>query len=427
MSGSLVKPEAEGTPTSPPQPTKVPYYIKALAMALPAIMLGFQISGWIFFSASIRDGHPDFRANYTAGYLVRTGKSDYLYDYDEIKRVQDANISREYVGMPFIHPAYEALFFVPFSFLGFHGGYFAFLATNLVLLTLSLRILRSRLEDLARIWKPLPAAVLFTFLPVAAALLQEQDSILLLTLLTLAFVALDNSNEFNAGFLAGIGLFRLQLVIPIAAAFLLWRRWRFIAGFASSSSIVLAISVWLAGVSQTRTYLGQLATMSVGGNSQLDKLRYAQPITHMGNLRAFVFGITSTWLSPVSVQGLTIVLSIGVMLWLLVLPRRAKASHRLLVAITASVIVSYHCFIHDMSILVLPVAICLREVLASWESGSPDKRFALASAIMFTAPALIVFAPFHFYLILLAESAFLFVLMRSMATSDYVAPDRISH
>src|SRR5262249_46875651 len=149
-----------------------------------------------------------------------------IYDYDEVKRLQDSNISQEVVGMPFIHPAYEALFFVPFSFLRFRGVYFAFLAVNLLLLTSCLRTLRPKLETLARIWKPLPAAVLFTFLPVAAALLQEQDSILLLSLLTLAYVALGGSKEFRAGLLVGLGLFRLQLVIPIAAAFLLWRRWR---------------------------------------------------------------------------------------------------------------------------------------------------------------------------------------------------------
>jgi len=389
-----------------------PYYIKAIAMAVPALMLGFQISGWIFFSASIRDGHPDFRANYSAGYLVRTGHAGDVYSYDAAKKLQDAIISREVVGMPFIHPAYEALFFAPYSLLGFHGAYFAFLATNLLILFFCYRGLRDRLKGLAQTWPLLPVAVWITFLPIAAALMQEQDSIILLGLLSLAASRLDRNDEFKAGCLVGLGLFRLQLVIPIAVAFLLWRRWRFVTGFAVTGALALAASVWLTGTAATKTYLAELASMSYGG-SAVERMRYYQPITHMGNLRAFTFGVTSSWLSTTWVQVLTVGLSALVMLWLLVFNRRTRGSEALLVAITASIIVSYHCFIHDMSILVLPVAIALSAALSSWESGNPDKLLAITSALMFTAPALIVWAPYHFYLILLAQVAFLFALMRS--------------
>jgi hypothetical protein len=401
------------------QPAReVPYYVKALAMAIPAIMLGFQISGWIFFAAPIRDGHPDFRANYTAGYMARTGQIQQLYDYEAIKRVQDTRISVEAVGMPFIHPAYEALLFIPFSFLGFHGAYFAFLCTNLLLLAFCFRLLHRWLESLSPVWDLLPAAVLFTFLPVAAALMQEPDSIVLLALLTLATTMLDDEKEALAGILVGLGLYRLQLVIPIAVLFLLWRRWRFICGFALSSALVLTISVWLTGVSQTRLYLRSLASMSVGGTSQLEQLRYYQPITHMGNLRALVFGLTSGWLSPLGVQVLTVGLSIMALLALLSFAPYAKGSKAMLVATTASVLVSYHLFIHDMSILVLPVAIALSQYVRRWESGSPNRSLAFSSAVMFSAPALMVFAPFHFYLVCFPLLWFLFVLVRSASTAE---------
>jgi glycosyl transferase family 87 len=399
------------TPVSSPT-RQSPYYVKALAMAIPALMLGFQISGWIFFAASIRDGHPDFRANYTAGYLVRTGHARDVYNYDVVKKVQDAIISHEVVGMPFIHPAYEALLFAPYALLGFHAAYFAFLGTNLLILFLCFRALEPKLESLAQTWPPIPAAVLITFLPVAAALMQEQDSILLLGLLTVAAAMLDEGKEFKAGCIVGLGLFRLQLVFPIAAAFILWRRWRFAAGFALVGVLVLSASVWVAGITATKAYLGQLASMSYGG-TPLERIRYYQPITHMGNLRAFVFGVTRGWLSSVWVQVVTIVLSAAVMLWLLVFTRYAKGSQALLVAITASIIVSYHCFIHDMSILVLPVALALSVAFRSWAHNTPDKLLALGSAIMFTAPVLIVWASFHFYFIFLAQVLFLYALMRS--------------
>lgn len=388
------------------------YYVKAVAMAIPALMLGFQISGWIFFAASIRDGHPDFRANYTAGYLVRTGHARDVYNYDVVKKVQDAIISREVVGMPFIHPAYEALLFAPYALLGFHAAYFAFLGTNLLILFLCFRSLRAKFAGLAQTWNLLPIAVWITFLPVAAALMQEQDSILLLGLLTVAASRLDHDAEFKAGCLVGLGLFRLQLVLPIAAAFFLWRRWRFVGGFAAAATAVLTASIALTGMAASKTYLGQLASMSYGG-SPLDRVRYYQPITHMGNLRSFVFGVTSGWLSPEWIQIVTIVLSAAIMLWLLAYTPQARGSQALLVAITASIVVSYHCFIHDMSIMVLPVAIGLSVALASWECPSPDRALTSAAALMFTAPVLMVWAPFHFYLVFLAQAGFLFALMQS--------------
>src|SRR6266704_3430542 len=172
---------------------------------------------------------------------------------------------------------------------------------------------------------------------------------------------LDEEKEAVAGFLVGLGLFRLQLVIPIAVLFLVWRRWRFVSGFSLASTLILATSVGLTGISQTRLYLRSLASMSIGGTTLLDQARYAQPITHMGNLRALIVGLTSGYLSPLRVQALTILLSVFALACLLGFAPYGRGSKALLVATTAGVLVSYHLFIHDMSILALSVAMALRQ------------------------------------------------------------------
>ena len=177
-----------------------PYYVKTLAMALPAILLGIQISGWIFFITPIRDGHPDFRANYTSGVMAASGKLHQLYDYEAIKTVQDRIISKEVVGMPFIHPAYEALAYVPFSFLKFRTAYCAFLILNLLLVFLCYRALRLELQPAAVVWKPLPVVLGFTFLPVGAALMQGQDSILMLGCFVWSWTLMRRGKDFAAGF-----------------------------------------------------------------------------------------------------------------------------------------------------------------------------------------------------------------------------------
>jgi hypothetical protein len=142
----------------------------------------------------------------------------------------------------------------------------------------------------------------------------------------------------------------------------------------------------------------------------------------MGNLRALIFGLTSGWLSPMRVQVLTISLSVVALLSLLGLARYANGSRGLVVAITASILVSYHLFIHDMSILVLPVAAALGQSVDRWGSGGQDSSLAFSSALMFSAPALMVFAPFHFYLVCLPLLWFLFDLVQS-ASRDEVGAD----
>ena len=142
-----------------PSGNEIPYYFTALAMALPAIMLGLQLSGWIGFLPMIRDGHADFRNLYAAGYMVRVGHGHEIYDYAAQKMFQDGLVSREEIAIPFIRPAYQALLFAPFSFLPFRQAYFAFLSFNLAILVLCFRLLRPYMGNLARVWPGLPAAM----------------------------------------------------------------------------------------------------------------------------------------------------------------------------------------------------------------------------------------------------------------------------
>ena len=83
----------------------------------------------------------------------------------------------------------------PFRCCRIEAAYLAFLAVNLVLLALAFWILRPHMRNLARIWRGLPVFVFLVFYPIALALMQGQDSILLLVLLAAALVALERGQE----------------------------------------------------------------------------------------------------------------------------------------------------------------------------------------------------------------------------------------
>src|SRR5216684_2393187 len=334
-------------------------YLPDLLLGILPILIGIQLLGWLtFFPGALLHGHADFRQLYAAGYMVRTGHAAELYDIRAQQQFQDVLVGNDEPALPFIRPAYQALLFVPFSLFPYRSAYLAFLAVNLALLATAFWILRPNMKNLTRIWRGLPVVVFLVFYPVALALMQGQDSIILLALLAAALLELEQGHERRAGILVGLGLFKMQIVIPIALLFLLWRRWRFFTGFALSASLVSLISLWVVGLAQTADYARSL--FSVGASLAAGTNQFPLRVSIMANLRGLIFGLMSARLPAFWVQALTIVVSIIVLLWVAVFaPRKLRGTEALVIAITASVIVSYYLFIHDLSVLLIPIVITL--------------------------------------------------------------------
>ncbi len=354
-------------------------------MALPAVMLGLQISGWVFFLRGAMQGHCDFRQLYTAGYMVRTGHRSELYDYGLEHRFQDNLVSREAIALPFNHLAYEALLFVPYSYLSYRAAYFLFLATNIALLALAIHLFAPWTRHLRGMFLWLPTALFFTFLPVAAAFMQGQDSIVLLVLFCGALLLLSQEKMFVAGLLIGLGLFKFQIVLPVALLFLLWRRWRFVVGFAASSATVFAISWGLVGTPQMNVYAGSLLSMSVR-ETIADQAKFNVNPNMMPNLRGLVSSSIGGIVPAIGVQILTGAASVAILVWIARRGMRSSLPEQLALAITTGAALSYHLFIHDLSILLIPVLFVLNHYSARDPSGP---TLTVAGALMFAAPAVI--------------------------------------
>jgi hypothetical protein len=115
-------------------------------------------------------------------------------------------------------------------------------------------MLRPHLSSLVEVWQYLPAAILGCFLPITMALLQGQSSILLLSTVILVGVRLERGQDAWAGFFLGLICTKFQYAVPIALLFLVWRRWRFVGGFAISTAFVTAISLWVTGIAGLMSY-----------------------------------------------------------------------------------------------------------------------------------------------------------------------------
>lgn len=398
-----------------------PYYVCGLAMGLPALLISINLLSWAFVTPIALSGRADFRQLYTGGYMLRTGHAHELYDYAKEKEFEDRLVSPADIALPINHLSYEELIFAPLSLVSYRSAYLLFLVLNVGALYICYGLIASRVPNVTGLFPWFPVSLFLAFVPLTVCLFQGQDSILLLTLLSLAFVNLDKKHEFTAGVWLGLGMFKFQLVVPMALLFLLWRKWRVVAGFAMSAAAMLLISSLLVGLTAMRSYLEMMVSMSTGLTSAAEQAHYATVPQMMANLRGLSAGLLSGELSHRSVFWVVIASSLA----LLALATRAKPS--LPIAVTASILVSYHLFIHDLSILLLPLLVCFDGCLRAGTVG--EKAALLVSTITFIAPLQISFSGLHFYRVCLPILGLLVVLhdmQRLSSAATYESPGLVS-
>jgi hypothetical protein len=283
---------------------------------------------------------------------------------------------------------------------------------NLLFLVLTYHLLVPEFCNLLTEWRGLPAALMLSFYPIALALMQGQDSILLVMLLAAALHFLRRGRDSIAGLVTGMGLFKFQIVLPIALLFLLWRRWRFLGGFSAATFIAGLVSVLVTGGSQTMKFVQSI--MSVGGGiaAGAGSIQFPLRISIMANLRGLVENLCASALSPETVKILIFVLSAAVILWVGVDTLEKTIGDSLVVAIVASVLVSYYLFIHDLSVLFIPVLVALNR------SASRVCLLSISAAMVWISPTLVFLIPGRFYLVAMVVMTFLWSMVRQYANQS---------
>ena len=329
-------------------------------------------------------GYPDFTAFYTAGKMVRQGLGSHLYDPVEQWRVQqqfakDVAIRQE--PLPYLRLPFEAPLFLPLAFLPYSAAYVLWFLLNLgVVVGVSL-FLRRRLASPHEIPAWLLVLVALAFVPVFLTLLQGQDSILVLLFYSLAFVALREGADFRAGCWLGLGLIKPHLVLPFVAIMFLRGRRKLGAGFVAVAAVLFTASVTVVGWSEFLRYPGYLWQLE-----QHTERGLVQPRDNP-NLRGLVEGFGSA--SPQVITGVIAILSVGLMVWVGVRAKNAAAGRTtdliFCQAVLASLLVSYHSFAYDLSLLLLPIFL----LMPGWQQG-PRGLDRLA---LFGPGALLLFGP----------------------------------
>ena len=115
----------------------------------------------------VRKGYPDFTALYSAGKIVREGLGNQLYDSQTQYRIQQefaAGVSIRQGPLPYIHPPWEALLLVPFTWFSYPVAYLLWDAVNVLILLSLPFLLRNQLPQLKQMPSPFWLFVALGFL-----------------------------------------------------------------------------------------------------------------------------------------------------------------------------------------------------------------------------------------------------------------------
>jgi hypothetical protein len=143
--------------------------------------------------------------------------------------------------------------------------------------------------------------------------------------------------------------------------------------------ITLAVSAQIVGIDglihYTRSLRNISTTFAVGG-----KVLYLMPVSRMPNLRGLILAIPH--LPSGVATALVLILSLvlfGLAAWS---GRKASTQWQLAIAVSAAAVIGYHVLMHDLSILLIPMAMLL------------DQRIARG---LWNIPTVWLFAPLCFF------------------------------
>lgn len=364
-----------------------------LAMTFCNLLLPFDVM------PALRNGYQDFTIYYMSGLLLRNGQGSDLYNPATQYRTQltFANVPKRHGPLPYNHPPFEALLFLPFTLLGYWPAYLLWTALNLIMLAVILIILRRQFPQLAAVSPFIFAMGATAFFPVAFGIFEGQDVILLLLFFALAVVSLDRGDDAVAGAFLAAGLFRPHLVVPVVVL-LAVRRWRVFLGFAP-------VALVLAGISVTIT----------GRHGPLDYLRFVLRVEKtvcagcfgpqtVPNLRGLFEDLPG--LSASSPWATVLILASSVIVFGMALYRirngRDSISFAFSLATVTTLLVSFHALVYDLSLL-LPMVL----FLLSCAIGIEGRRIDI-----WTIPVILLFlTPLYVFLLFVANRFFGFALV----------------
>jgi GT2 family glycosyltransferase len=295
---------------------------------------------------------PDFFNFYAAAKLYVTNGGSAVYDLALQRQVELQVTGQDparFIVLPYFHPPYYTLLISPLAFLDYRHAYYAMAAFNVVLAAALIAILvTTSARVTGRGWL-VATAMIAGFFPLFVTVLQGQSDLVVLVPLAGAYAAWARRRYGWAGALSALALAKPQLLLLIPVLFLTRRAWTALAAFAGVLAGLGLLSLATFGAGAVITYLESVGTWAVTGRlPNTHELVYTDPAVYSlrnileavpggGKLVAFVVLLLLLGLVALSLS------------W-----RPDKPRLDFALAIAASIVLSPHQNVHDLSLLIIP-------------------------------------------------------------------------
>jgi Glycosyltransferase family 87 len=330
----------------------------------------------------------DFVNFYAAASIVRQGKGAVLYrreTQDPVLQSILGHNSNQY----FLHPPFEAAALVPLSYLKIEQAFVVWSLINAGLLGILPLVLIPCVPAVAT--RPYLGLLGFAFLPALTALTLGQDSILLLFIMSSAYLLICKNLEVVAGLVLALATIKFQYLLILLPMLLLWRKLRVMAGFALGGAFLVFVSWVIVGSGGLIEYIRFVRSFDL--HSGYGGLNQAL----MVNWRGFLAGIERAGPSPAYFWGGEIILVLPGLLCLRV-PQTARI-RALIFALFISVAVAASPYAHfpDMTMLLLPAFLAGSNVQTAPGKTIVQKLLAFCCVSLFVWPLLLLVLGGHYW------------------------------
>jgi hypothetical protein len=329
---------------------------RLLLAALVAASLIFHLAILWASRHRIAQGYGDFIIFYTGAQIVNDGKSKELFKIETQNAYQAKfEVPQLEWPLPFNHAPYELFLFMPLAHFPYPIAHAIWSGMNLLLLTFMLQWLLHYVQSPHSLF--IVVSVLAWF-PTMETLRLGQDSLLSATLLLAVFVALKRQRDGWAGFFLALGLYKPQLVLPMAGVFLVARRWRSLIVFGMTGGALAVVS--LAMVGQQGVFDLAAILKSMGNYTFVVRPALMPNVRGLSNALALGGNFEATLTTAVISLALY---ALCLYIW------RGKFDVgssgfdlKFSLTLVTTVLISYHLYAHDLFLLSLSMILLLRYV-----------------------------------------------------------------
>jgi glycosyl transferase family 87 len=305
---------------------------------LSAIALSFMLwLAWIQ-RERILPGHNDFIQLYTGARLAFTGE---LYDRARVTEVQQETVGVTGEAWRYTRLPYYAGLLWPLGLLPYRAAYGVWQALSI-----------GALAGFAALWRPprLGLTVLFTLLslPAFAGLMNGQDLSFVLLWLALAARWYKSDRPFWAGLALALCASKFHLFVLLPVLIVGQRAWRLAAGLACGGAALVVLSFAVGGVHWPMDYWRVLTDPAIHPGAG-----------HMPNLH----GLMSFWPAVRWLEWPAAALTVAAV-WRVA--RRGDFDIALAATLAGGLLVSYHSYLPDCSVLLPAALVVLSTTASAW-------------------------------------------------------------